>query len=142
MPSGSLVNIDYGEWFPGVPHCGEPWGLEGRVRRAKTARGYFKQQMIADLLARPGRQDLTADVDFAALDLHGRRQGFESVLLTTLAAFLRAVGREPNWRRCGEEGLRPRRRSRWRSTIPWRPTDRRPCSRTFWTNAILDWRSR
>ena len=48
--------------------------------------------MTVDPLARAGRQDLTADVDFAALDLHGREQGFESVLFTTLTAFLHAGG--------------------------------------------------
>lgn len=94
MPSGSFVNIDYGEWFPGLPQVGERWGLEGRTRRRRTIRGYFKHQMVLDPLARAGRQDLTADVDFAALDLHGRREGLETVLFTTLAAFLRGGGAE------------------------------------------------
>ena len=49
---------------------------------------------MPDPLARPGKQDLTADVDFAAVDLHGRRHGFQTVLFTTLAAFLRAGGAE------------------------------------------------
>jgi len=94
MPSGSLVSIDYGEWFPGIPHEGECWGLEGRALRRRTVRGYFKHQLTLDPLARPGRQDLTADVDFATLDLRGRQHGFETVLFTTLAAFLRAGGAE------------------------------------------------
>ena len=94
MPSGTLVNVDYGEWFPGVPQAGECWGLEERALRRRTVRGYFKHQLVLDPLARAGRQDLTADVDFAALDLHGRHQGFETVLFTTLAAFLRAGGAE------------------------------------------------
>ncbi len=94
MPSGSFVNIDYGEWLPGLPQVGERWGLEGRTRRRRTVRGYFKHQMVLDPLARAGRQDLTADVDFAALDLHGRQEGLETVLFTTLAAFLRAGGAE------------------------------------------------
>lgn len=92
MPSGSFVNIDYGEWFPGVSQAGERWGFEGRTRRKRTTRGYFKHQLVTDVLARAGRQDVTADVDFAALDLHGRRQGFETVLFTTLAGFLRGGG--------------------------------------------------
>jgi SAM-dependent MidA family methyltransferase len=94
MPSGSFMNIDYGEWFPGLPQVGERWGLEGRTGRRRTVRGYFKHQMVLDPLARAGGQDLTADVDFAALDLHGRREGFETVLFTTLAAFLRGGGAE------------------------------------------------
>jgi SAM-dependent MidA family methyltransferase len=94
MPSGSLVSVDYGGWFLGVPKTGERWGLEDRAPRRRTVRGYFKHQLVLDVLARPGRHDLTADVDFAALDLHGRRQGFETVLFTTLAAFLGAGGGE------------------------------------------------
>ena len=92
MPSGSLVNVDYGEWFPGVPHCGQRWGLEERRPRRRSVRGYFKHQMTVDPLVRAGRQDLTADVDFAAVDLHGREQGFETVLFTILTAFLHAGG--------------------------------------------------
>jgi SAM-dependent MidA family methyltransferase len=57
-------------------------------------RGYFKHQLVPDPLARPGRQDLTADVDFAAVDLHGREEGFETVLFTTLGRFLRGGGAE------------------------------------------------
>ena len=39
-----------------------------------------------------GRQDLTADVDFRALDLHGEALGLECVLFASLAAFLRGMG--------------------------------------------------
>jgi SAM-dependent MidA family methyltransferase len=92
MPAGSFVNVDYGQWFPGVPRAGGRWDLEDRALRRQSVRGYFTHQLVPDPLARPGRQDLTADVDFAALDLHGRREGFETVLFTTLAAFLRAGG--------------------------------------------------
>jgi SAM-dependent MidA family methyltransferase len=98
MPSGSFVNVDYGEWFPGLPQVGERWGLEGRTKRRRTVRGYFKHQMVLDPLARAGRQDLTADVDFAALDLHGRGEGLETVVFTTLAAFLRGGGAEDELR--------------------------------------------
>ena len=126
MPSGSFVNVDYGEWFSSLVAAGrksgEPrWGLEDRRRRRRTVRGYFKHQLVLDPLARAGRQDLTADVDFAALDLHGRNEGFETILFTTLAGFLRGGG--------AEEELRgaPRRGGDGRAPTPWRPTDRRPC---------------
>jgi len=104
MPSGSFVSIDYGEWFPGVvsPQASacacRTWNMEDRARRKRTVRGYFKHQMVADPLLRAGSQDLTADVDFAALDLHGRLAGFETVLFTTLAAFLRGGGAEDELR--------------------------------------------
>jgi SAM-dependent MidA family methyltransferase len=94
MPSGSLVNIDYGEWFPPLPACCQLQGAERASRRGRTIRGYFKGQMVMDPLKRAGGQDLTADVDFSAVDLHGRREGFEMVLFTSLAAFLRAGGAE------------------------------------------------
>jgi SAM-dependent MidA family methyltransferase len=68
------------------------WGAEDRPLRRRTVRGYFKHQVVANVLARPGKQDLTADVDFSAVDLHGREEGFETVLFTTLAAFLQAGG--------------------------------------------------
>lgn len=98
MPAGSLLSIDYGEWRPGLPQEAERRHPEARARRRRTVRGYFKHQRTADVLARAGRQDLTADVDFAALDLHGRRVGFETVLFTTLAGFLRGGGAEDELR--------------------------------------------
>jgi SAM-dependent MidA family methyltransferase len=91
MPAGILLNIDYGEWFP-TPTTQQQWGLEGRTQRRKTIRGYFKHQLVDDPLARAGRQDLTADVDFGAVDAHGRRHGFETLSYATMAAFLRAGG--------------------------------------------------
>ena len=56
MPSGSLVNVDYGEWFPGLVNAGresgEPrWGLEDRRRRRRTDPGLFQ----ASAGARPPR---------------------------------------------------------------------------------------
>jgi SAM-dependent MidA family methyltransferase len=39
-----------------------------------------------------GRQDLTADVDFRALALHGAQAGFDCLVYTSLAAFLRGMG--------------------------------------------------
>jgi SAM-dependent MidA family methyltransferase len=101
MPSGSLVTIDYGEWHGepvgpgGVPAAGDvpqACGTRPPGSRRRTLRGYFRHQMTCDPLARAGRQDLTADVDFAALDLHGRQAGFETVVFTSLAAFLAAGG--------------------------------------------------
>jgi SAM-dependent MidA family methyltransferase len=107
MPSGCLVTIDYGEWYddgPGLgPRCAEGAfrPAEGALRpagsRRRTVRGYFRHQMSTDPLERVGRQDLTADVDFRALDLHGRKAGFETIVFTSLAAFLAAggAGQEP-----------------------------------------------
>ena len=90
-----VVTVDYGDWPAGTHDAGgcgsccEPPPLHGR-----TVRGYFKHQPTGDPYARAGRQDLTADVDFRALDLHGTESGFETVLFLTLAAFLQGAGAE------------------------------------------------
>jgi len=78
MPRGCLLTIDYGEYR-----------AQGR-----TVRGYFRHEAVDGPYARIGRQDLTADVDFRALDLHGREAGFEVVLYATVADMLRADGGE------------------------------------------------
>lgn len=106
MPLGSLVTVDYGEWYSGVGlgcACGSALSSGPCVQpeagsRGRTLRGYFRHQRTSDPLLRVGRQDLTADVDFAALDLHGRRAGFETMVFTTLAGFLAGAdaGREMN----------------------------------------------
>ncbi len=88
-----LLTIDYGGWFGG-PVCGAAPSAPYR----RTVRGYFRHQPEADPYVRIGRQDLTADVDFRALDLHGRRAGFETVLYATVAGLLTAVGAEDTLR--------------------------------------------
>jgi SAM-dependent MidA family methyltransferase len=49
---------------------------------------------VEDVLVRVGRQDITADVDFHALEVHGKRAGFDTVLFTTAAGLLRGDGGE------------------------------------------------
>jgi SAM-dependent MidA family methyltransferase len=93
MPQGSLLTIDYGEWFA-KPQAGQncacsPTPLQPYRR---TLRGYFRHQLVSDPYVRVGRQDLTADVDFRALHLHGRESGFEAVLCSSVAALLKANG--------------------------------------------------
>jgi len=84
-----LLTIDYGEWFgAGQGSCADLHIAPSQYSR--TLRGYFHHQPVADPYVRVGRQDLTADVDFRALDLHGRGAGFETVLFTTVAGLLRA----------------------------------------------------
>jgi len=92
-----LLTVDYGEWFaaPARAGCGCPSpGAAPALPRRRTVRGYFRHQLVSDPFVRVGRQDLTADVDFQALDCHGRQAGFETVLFTTVAGLLRANGAE------------------------------------------------
>lgn len=91
-PAVCLLTVDYGEWFAGSARdgsSGPALPLYGR-----SLRGYFRHQLVTDPYVRVGRQDLTADVDFRALDLHGQNAGFETVLFTTVADLLCANGGE------------------------------------------------
>jgi SAM-dependent MidA family methyltransferase len=115
MPAGSLVSIDYGEWYgegreaeeesagsqpPAAPGAAAPprrsldpsRTTRSPLLRGRTVRGYFRHQMTRDPLTRIGRQDLTADVDFSALDRHGSAAGFETVVFTNLARLLAGGG--------------------------------------------------
>ena len=87
-----LLTVDYGDWFGEGPYGDTSEALAGAggslTRYRRTLRGYFRHQTVCDLHARVGAQDLTADVDFRALDAHGRVAGFESVLYTSVAAML------------------------------------------------------
>jgi SAM-dependent MidA family methyltransferase len=92
-----LVTIDYGDWLAGIHDadaCGPCRSPPGEVPHGRTLRGYFRHQVTSDLCARVSHQDLTADVDFRALDMHGTALGFETVLYVTVAEFLRGAGAE------------------------------------------------
>jgi len=86
-----LLTVDYGDWHiaPGARRLAAP-GAGTRDLYGRTLRGYLKHQPVDDLYQYVGRQDLTADVDFRALDAHGRRAGLETVFYITLADMLRA----------------------------------------------------
>lgn len=79
-----VVTIDYGDRLAGPGAAGL---LHGR-----TLRGYLHHRTTGDPYRAVGRQDLTADVDFRALDMHGEKLGFECILFATLGAFLRGMG--------------------------------------------------
>ncbi len=87
-PDLCVVTIDYGDRLAG-PGAGAAAGarLHGR-----TLRGYYRHRVTDDPYQAVGRQDLTADVDFRALDRHGAAVGLECVVYTTLATFLKGMG--------------------------------------------------
>ena len=84
-----VITIDYGDRMAG-PRVAGP-GVVGRLHGG-TLRGYLHHQTTTDPYVAVGRQDLTADVDFRALDLHGEALGLECVLFASLGAFLRGMG--------------------------------------------------
>ena len=81
--AGRLLTIDYGDELPALYH-----------RRPRgTLRAYFRHQVLtgAEVYARPGHQDMTADVNFTDLRRWGRELGFAEgdPALQTQAEFLR-----------------------------------------------------
>jgi SAM-dependent MidA family methyltransferase len=83
MVRGFVVTLDYGD---------EAARLHGSPRPEGTVLGYRGHRVTTDLLAEPGRQDLTAHVDFTALQRAGERQGWRAAPLLTLRDFLFAHG--------------------------------------------------
>lgn len=83
-PDICVISVDYGDRMAGP-------GVAGRLH-GRTLRGYLHHQTTNDPYQAVGRQDLTADVDFRALDLHGETLGLECVLFASLSAFLRGMG--------------------------------------------------
>lgn len=78
---GEMLTLDYGGEFPELYH-----------RRPRgTLRAYLLQQRLegADVYANPGRQDITADINFTDYRAWTREQGWEEVANGTQAEFLR-----------------------------------------------------
>jgi SAM-dependent MidA family methyltransferase len=88
LQRGRLLTFDYGleaeEFF--APH-----------RQHGTLRAYRRHHVTDNVLADPGRQDLTAHVNFTALRSAGESCGLSTDSLTTQAQFLAAVA-ESAWR--------------------------------------------
>ena len=82
---GLLIAIDYGmgsdEWI-------RP------ERTSGTARAYSGHVASSDLLVNPGAQDLTAHVNFGALELAGREVGFRTVRWERQGVFLSSIARD------------------------------------------------
>jgi SAM-dependent MidA family methyltransferase len=93
-PDICVITVDYGDRMAGP-------GVAGRLH-GRTLRGYLHHQTTTDPYQAVGRQDLTADVDFRALQLHGEALGLECVLFAPLAAFLRGMGGLEEAQRLGE----------------------------------------
>jgi len=84
VPRGLIVTFDYG--FP------KDQLFRSRMRRWGTAAAYSGQRVSRDLLANPGRQDLTAHINFTDLIETGERAGFTTLFFDRQAKFLLALG--------------------------------------------------
>jgi SAM-dependent MidA family methyltransferase len=93
LERGVVLVIDYGDTAP---------SRYSPARREGTLLGYHGGSVTDNLLARPGEQDLTALVDFTALERSAVRAGFEVVALTRQASFLLGLGLGTDFRAEGE----------------------------------------
>ena len=84
VPRGLVVTFDYGYQ--------EETLFRSRLRRYGTAAAYAGQRVSRDLLANPGRQDLTAHINFTDLIRAGERNGFTTLFFDRQAKFLLALG--------------------------------------------------
>lgn len=89
LKRGKLLTIDYGlmaeEFF--VPE-----------RREGTLRAYRQHHLSGDVLSSPGEQDITAHVNFSAIQRVGQTKGLRTEALVSQAKFLTAIA-ERAWRR-------------------------------------------
>ena len=81
---GLIVTFDYG--YP------QETLFRSRLRHYGTAAAYSRQRVSRDLLANPGKQDLTAHINFTDLIRAGERAGFTTLFFDRQAKFLLALG--------------------------------------------------
>jgi SAM-dependent MidA family methyltransferase len=84
LERGFVLTIDYGH---------EARALYGEHHNRGTLLAYRDHTVSENLLNAPGEQDLTAHVNFTAVDLSGRRAGLVRTGLVTQSQFLVALGR-------------------------------------------------
>jgi SAM-dependent MidA family methyltransferase len=81
---GFVLTVDYGH---------EAAELYSERHQRGTVLAYARHAVSEDLLRSPGEQDLTAHVNFTALEKWGRRSGLERTGCVTQLEFLVALGR-------------------------------------------------
>lgn len=82
LASGKLLTFDYGLTAE---------ELVAPERRDGTLRAYRRQQLSADVLSNPGEQDLTAHVNFTALQEAGEAVGLQTECCDTQERFLMRI---------------------------------------------------
>jgi SAM-dependent MidA family methyltransferase len=82
LPRGRLLTMDYG-------HTTEE--LLAPERKEGTLRAYRRHQLCGDVLADPGAQDLTAHVNFSAIQAAGESTGLQTEAFLTQQQFLTRI---------------------------------------------------
>ena len=84
LERGYVVTVDYGAERPDL--LGDPNHHQG------TLRAFRRHQLVDDLLARPGEQDLTTTIDWTQVIEAGNRAGLRTIRLERLDEFLLSEG--------------------------------------------------
>ena len=95
LDRGFALTIDYGH---------EAAELYNERHMRGTLLAYSEHRATEDFFAYPGQQDLTAHVNFTALDLWGRRAGLARTGCVSQMAFLVALGRANEFADLCDEG--------------------------------------
>jgi SAM-dependent MidA family methyltransferase len=95
LERGYVLTIDYG-------HAASDLFDERHMRGTLFA--YQNHRASEEFYSSPGEQDLTAHVNFTALELWGKRAGLETAGLTSQTAFLLALGRSNEFADLYDEG--------------------------------------
>ena len=85
---GFVLTIDYGH---------EAQELYDHLHMRGTLLAYEKHRAGENFFRAPGQQDLTAHVNFTALDRHGNRAGLQRTGLTSQSNFLLSLARHSNF---------------------------------------------
>ncbi|WP_316572033.1 SAM-dependent methyltransferase [Neobacillus sp. YIM B06451] len=83
LEEGIVATVDYG-------YTAEEWMLP--ERKQGSLRGYMNHQMVNDVLAYPGRMDITTHIHFDALAKEGEKQGLEALTKLRQDEFLISAG--------------------------------------------------
>ncbi len=86
LVAGYVLTIDYGYTANEI--------ADGRRLPAGSLMSYVKHQASEDVLASPGERDISAHVNFTALEKRGEQLGFQSRGLRNQAMFLSEIGRQ------------------------------------------------
>ncbi|HEX8179098.1 MAG TPA: SAM-dependent methyltransferase [Pyrinomonadaceae bacterium] len=84
LTSGYLIVIDYGADAPAL--------YDAAQRPAGTLRAFHRHQLQADVLARPGAQDLTTTINWTQIKLAAAANGLQPVLCARQDEFLMRAG--------------------------------------------------
>jgi len=95
LDRGFVLTIDYG--YPARE-------LYNPNRMSGTLLAYRDHKVSEDYYASPGEQDLTAHVNFTALELWGKDAGLEAMGLVPQSRFLLSLGRENQFADLYDEG--------------------------------------